>query len=206
MAERRDQGMSWKGHCFSLFQQIETYADIYVILMGIYAVIPIAIAAVGPCNFRYILLLLSLVSPPFLLSYIAKKLKLYNEKGADRAILIIDVFLEIIYPIEIGAIASFPFYKALGLSGAAYGYFIGELLVLWIAQLSKIVSTIFAMLMRRILSKIKRSKTAIKVQGKSEPLVIKYIKYIILAFIIIALMLGVVGYLLIWNVICYYSK
>lgn len=42
--ERRDQGMSWKRTLFSLFQQIETYADVYVILIGMYAVIPIAIA------------------------------------------------------------------------------------------------------------------------------------------------------------------
>ena len=140
------------------------------------------------------------------MSYIAKKLKLHNEKGAGKAFLIIDVFLEIIYPVEIGAIASLPFYKALGLSGAAYGYFIGELLVLWVMQLLKIVSTLFCKLMRRILLKIKGSKTTVEVQGKPEPLVIKYvkyIKYIVLVLMIVALMLGMVIYLYIWSVICY---
>lgn len=205
--------MSWKKNIVLLFRQIEIYVDTYIILIGVYAIIPIAIAAIGPCNFKHILLLLILVSPPFLLSYIAKRLRLYNKKGVVEVILIVDVFLEFIYPIEIGAIVSLFYYKTLGLNGAAYAYFIGELSVLWIVQLLRITSTLFnnligplIKLVRKILLKIKGSKTTVKIQGKSEPVVIKHIKYIVLSMMIITLILAMLDYLFVWSAICHYSN
>jgi len=178
-----------------------------VTLIGLYAIIPIVIAARGPCDLSNLIIFFLLVSPPFLLLYIARRLKLIEEKTGKASLkvylMIYYFLLEVIYPFLIGGLIS-SFYKTSPRDIEAYVYFLVEVFTLWIFQLIDWIGGLMEKILLRIILKIKKRKSKISMEahGKSEPLVIRFIILVDLLLIIVAIILGAVLYLFLWSALC----
>ena len=173
-------------------------------------IFPIAIASAGPCNPGAVFLLL-LAWPPFLVSYIAKKWKLNYKEELSLATnilrVLMDAFLEIIYPIEIGFLmAGIIYIGTKRLEFAAYVYFVATLIVLWLVLLIKCGIECVSTIVRKHVSKRYTRNIHTETENThTKSKISKIVKAYAIAFsvlVVVALILGALIYILILQVIC----
>ena len=188
---------------FLFLDLVEVYADMYAMLIGVYAVVPIVIAAVGSCAIGHIVLLLALASPPFIASYIVKRLRLSNEKRLFDKItdLIMNILVEVAIPIAVGGVVAGivvaqKFSNMKGLSNVAYIYFVAETFTLWIIVFVKILAKILGQVLQRFLVRLRPKTTT--------PLWMKLLRFAIEVFIITTLIYILLIYYSLWTVVCKY--
>jgi hypothetical protein len=139
--------------------RLEKYTDAFLILANLYAITPLIVSGIGICKLKLYSIILVLISIPFILSYIPKRLKLSSvDVSLFPIYLLLLVILEIIFPLLGGFAFALEFYKdGLTNNGLAKFLFI-QYISEYITYLFMFAYTCWSFSSLRIHPKIRESK------------------------------------------------
>jgi hypothetical protein len=195
----------------SLLANIERYADTFIILGGLHAIAPLLVPGLGVCNYKNYVTIFVAISIPFMFSYVPKRLRLEQEHIEMKTILdkisILEritriISLEVFTPLSTGVTIAYLFKKKLLNNDSidlSILLFISEYFMsLFMFIISILINTISRKtsetLGKRLLRHSKKpSPIVTKIIGHK--IIIKIIKYLVYAFLLISISIVILAIL-----------